>query len=1042
MAGQHEGYALGVDLGTSHTVAVLRRPDGHTRPLLVDGQPIIPSGVYADADGLLHAGRDAQRLARTDPGRYEPNPKRRVDEPTVLLGDRRYPPAELLAATLHAVARTAVEAVGFLPPAVLTCPATWEAARRQVLADALAAAGWPSAAEHTLSGPTPPGTRLLREPVAAARYYTQVLRRPVPVGGTIAVFDFGAGTLDVAVLRNEGADPWGDSGFTVVTAGGADDLGGLDVDAALLGRLGELVAEAHPDRWERLTRPESVTQWRERHELWENVRGAKEMLSRVPAAPVAVPGVEAVVTLTRADLERVAAPLLGRAVAVTREVIATAGLDAQQLSGLFLVGGATRMPMVARLLHAELGVAPTVLEQPELPVAEGALTDLPLPRRARAADAFAAPAVAPAQPAGAPRLGPLAPAPQAAAPAAPDVPGDGVGGRGGNAPTVPAGSAPTPTAVAGPEGVTPAMPAGLAPTAPTVPAAPAPAAPFTPPGAGPASSVSPGAGPSPFAPPGAGPASSAPPGAGSSPWAPAASSSAGAAPYAPSGAPAPGAPAGGGASYAAAGGPAGAFPGVPVSGTPVSPSPGGGRSGPALPRRRALWISLAAVLALAGVATAAVLYLTRDRYPALEFRTVDLVARVPAGTERPTDMFTAVLGDRAYLGYPLDDGRLEVVAIDAGTGAVKWRRQTAASSERWERIVALPGAVAVVADAIGDDTPRDLVLLDGGSGDQRWRRPILGDDDVLFGDGVAVQVDRTGKRLVGVRLRDGEEIWAQPSPRDEYDNTRTAVHPVTTDKALAGPAFLDGSPRDPWRGDVSRIVQVGADRSVRLIETGSGRVVSTRAGVADHDDLVVAHEDRLYVARDDAGYQLLAYDLTSDAQPKVLYTAEDDRRRPKSLVPCGEHRACLLEVTGGDDETAEVVAATEEKWTRWKAPEATLLVPLGEHLLARRTTPEAAGTLFGPDGRAVLPERGGVAVRLDAGNVLLLADPPSSIEDDRSVAGTSVGSGEVDELGQLKDVRSDSCSWNTSVIVCGAGRQSGDAGAQSPYGFVLYRFAE
>lgn len=123
------------------------------------------------------------------------------------------------------------------------------------------------------------------------------------------------------------------------------------------------------------------------------------------------------------------------------------------------------------------------------------------------------------------------------------------------------------------------------------------------------------------------------------------------------------------------------------------------------PRRRALWVSLAAVLALAGVATAAVLYLTRDRYPALEFRTVDQLTRVPAGTERPADMFTAVLGQRAYLGYPLGDGRLEVVAVDAGTGAVKWRKQTAVSSDRWKGIVALPGAVAVFADAIGDDTP-------------------------------------------------------------------------------------------------------------------------------------------------------------------------------------------------------------------------------------------------------------------------------------------------------------------------------------------------
>ncbi|WP_246140531.1 Hsp70 family protein [Micromonospora olivasterospora] len=382
MAGQHEGYALGVDLGTSNTVAVLRWPDGRTRPLLVDGQPVLPSGVYADADGRLHVGRDARRLAQADPGRYEPNPKRRIDDPAVRLGDREYVPADLLAAVLHAVGQAAVAAVGFLPPAVVTCPASWDAARRQVLFDALLRAGWPQAAEHTLSGPTPPGTRLLREPVAAARYYTQVLRRPVPVGGSIAVFDLGGGTLDVAVLRNEGADPWGDSGFTVTAAGGAPDLGGLDLDAALVGRLGELVAATHPADWERLTDPADAGQWRDRHQLWEGVREAREMLSRATVAPVVVPRSQAVVRLTREDLERVAAPLLRRAVEETRKVVAAAGLTPEQLAGLFLVGGPTRMPLVARLLHAELGIAPTVLEQPELPVAEGALTDLPTPRPA------------------------------------------------------------------------------------------------------------------------------------------------------------------------------------------------------------------------------------------------------------------------------------------------------------------------------------------------------------------------------------------------------------------------------------------------------------------------------------------------------------------------------------------------------------------------------------------------------------------------------------------------------------------------------------
>ncbi|MCW3844714.1 Hsp70 family protein, partial [Micromonospora yasonensis] len=142
MSGQQDGFALGVDLGTSNTVAVLRWPDGRTRPLLVDGHPILPSGVYADTEGRLHVGRDAQRLAQADPTRYEANPKRRVDEETVELGGRAYRPAELLAATLRAVADAAVAAVGFLPPAVVTHPAAWAAPRRQVLHDALDLAGW------------------------------------------------------------------------------------------------------------------------------------------------------------------------------------------------------------------------------------------------------------------------------------------------------------------------------------------------------------------------------------------------------------------------------------------------------------------------------------------------------------------------------------------------------------------------------------------------------------------------------------------------------------------------------------------------------------------------------------------------------------------------------------------------------------------------------------------------------------------------------------------------------------------------------------
>src|SRR5690348_10429811 len=353
----HQGFAIGVDLGTSNTVAVVRWPDGRTRPLLVDGAPVMPSGVYADESGQLLVGRDAQRLAGLDPSRFEPNPKRRIDEPGVLLGNREVATVDLLGAVLAAVARAAVEAVGFLPPAVLTFPAAWGARRRDVLAHAAARAGWPP-------------VRLLPEPVAAARYFADVLRRPVPVGACLAVFDFGGGTLDVAVVRNE------NSQFNVLGSGGVEDLGGLDVDAALVEHLGGVLSASAPEVWQALNQPDTTSRRRDRRLFWEDVRGAKEMLSRTTVAPITIPGRDQAIHLTREELERVAEPLLRRAVWETGAVIHRCGLRPDQLAGLFLVGGSSRLPLAARLLHAELGIAPTVLEQPELPVAEGALAEV------------------------------------------------------------------------------------------------------------------------------------------------------------------------------------------------------------------------------------------------------------------------------------------------------------------------------------------------------------------------------------------------------------------------------------------------------------------------------------------------------------------------------------------------------------------------------------------------------------------------------------------------------------------------------------------
>jgi hypothetical protein len=97
------------------------------------------------------------------------------------------------------------------------------------------------------------------------------------------------------------------------------------------------------------------------------------MLSRTSSAPVQLPGDAEALHITREELDRVAGPLVARAVDETRRVLQRAGTGRGDLAAILLVGGSSRIPLVASRLHERFGVAPTVPEQPELPVAHGAL---------------------------------------------------------------------------------------------------------------------------------------------------------------------------------------------------------------------------------------------------------------------------------------------------------------------------------------------------------------------------------------------------------------------------------------------------------------------------------------------------------------------------------------------------------------------------------------------------------------------------------------------------------------------------------------------
>ena len=378
---------LSVDLGTSNTVAVLAAHGRPPRVVEVDGAATMPSALFAAEDGGLVVGRDAERRARLDPARFEPNPKRRVDEGTLLLGDVVVPVTDALAAVLRRVAdETSRQLGGAKPDEIrLTHPAQWGPARRNVLLASARLAGMG------------PNLVLVPEPVAAAAHFASFPGQQLVPGQALAVYDLGAGTFDVAVV---GATQ---TGFAVLAEAGLPDLGGLDVDQALLEHVGRQVSIRDPSRWQRMLRPESTGDRRARRAMAEDVKAAKEALSRHPQTEVPLPEPFPDVLVTRIELEALIRPSLLRSVELLAGTIRAAGLNPGQLAGIYLVGGSSRIPLIATLIAEQLRVVPTSLDQPETAVALGAhhVTAEGVSMRTR--DLAGVPSAPPAYPATGPR---------------------------------------------------------------------------------------------------------------------------------------------------------------------------------------------------------------------------------------------------------------------------------------------------------------------------------------------------------------------------------------------------------------------------------------------------------------------------------------------------------------------------------------------------------------------------------------------------------------------------------------------------------------
>ncbi|MDP1790375.1 MAG: Fe-S protein assembly chaperone HscA, partial [Methylibium sp.] len=352
--------AVGIDLGTTHSlVAAVRSgvaeclPDG-------EGRVILPSAVRYLEGGRRAIGFEALAAQAEDPentivsvkrfmGRAladidgrEKLPYRFVDQPgmvSVATRDGVKTPVEVSAELLATLRFRAEESFDDeLFGAVITVPAYFDDAQRQATKDAAQLAGL-----NVL--------RLINEPTAAAIAYGLENGSE----GLYAVYDLGGGTFDISLLRlSEGV-------FEVVATGGDSALGGDDYDHALadwaLAGAG-LEAETAQDK----------------RAVLVAARAVKEALSSAAEArmQVALRAGTLDAAVTRVQFEALTRPLTDRTLAAVRKVLRDAKVSKDEVKGVVLVGGSTRMPQIREAVTFYLGRSPLTDLNPDEVVALGA----------------------------------------------------------------------------------------------------------------------------------------------------------------------------------------------------------------------------------------------------------------------------------------------------------------------------------------------------------------------------------------------------------------------------------------------------------------------------------------------------------------------------------------------------------------------------------------------------------------------------------------------------------------------------------------------
>jgi len=333
---------FGIDLGTSNSLIAWLKDGIPTAIANVHGSVLTPSAVSVDGDGSLLVGATARERLVTHPKRSAASFKRLMGSGQKLtLAGASYRPEDLSALVLRALKADAEQATGEkVEEVIISVPAYFNDQQRKATRLAGELAGLKV-------------LRLVNEPTAAALFHGIHER---DTDATFLIIDLGGGTFDVSILERF-------SGVMEVRATGGDSfLGGDDFTEAMLQLLARKAA----------LDDKALADPQRRGALLFAAESAKRALAAGPSCEVDLQGLGlGTLTLAQAEFDKACEPLLERLRAPIERALRDARLRVADLDEIALVGGASRMPMVRRLVAQLFGRLPARHLDPDHTIALG-----------------------------------------------------------------------------------------------------------------------------------------------------------------------------------------------------------------------------------------------------------------------------------------------------------------------------------------------------------------------------------------------------------------------------------------------------------------------------------------------------------------------------------------------------------------------------------------------------------------------------------------------------------------------------------------------